>query len=241
MNLLLISLMWLIELPLELLNFVSVSDVVAAGLCVLEAPKLSNFLYSKSCGVVGGVERICWIRYQDIDWEGMFEGINLDPDAGAIVTANAYIDTETECVLDILLNAGCAWGEVQFDPKQARYDFTYTGSDGFFTNVVSIVADGASKERRLALCDAIRQCEGIVMLVWGNNCNDIRLLGAELAANKCRFKPSLTDNAPDRILSTSDLIGQGNARTEVDFSSETICEPLFVDAAIESSLVKLPE
>lgn len=186
---------------------------MAAITCALDA--ISN---PSTCVKRGGIRALYWTEYENIDWASM-AGEETD------------FDTTNQQILDYVMVSSAVFNKVEFEAKEAFYEFTYTEEQDFYENLVTLMFRGKDRDRRNSLQSAIACCN-IVMHIYGYG-GEQRVVGVDW--NGDAFAPILETMSVTRHLDASGQLGTSRARDEMDLGGQSFYAPLFANVA-ESAL-----
>lgn len=182
-----------------------------AGLAfALITGELDDITTATDCSDKAGIRVLYWAEYSDIDWVTMAG----DP---------ADFDTTTRTILDYAMIGGAVFNKVEFERKQAFYDFTYTEDGDEVALLISMLFKGKDNARKNSLDEAVRACN-IVAHVFDENGKE-RVVGVDW--DGVTFKPIIDYLSVGRILDSSGQRGSSKARDEMDLTGAADFLPLF--------------
>lgn len=181
--------------------------------CALDA--ISN---PSSCNDRGGIRAIYWTEYDNIDWDAM---------AGEI----ADFDPTNQEILDYVMVGGAVFNQIEFERKNAFYDFTFTRDQDFYELLITLMFKGKDRDRRNSLQSAIACCN-IVLHIYGN-AGEQRVVGVDW--NGDSFSNIVEQLAVTRHLDSGGQLGTSRGRDELDLGGQSFFAPLWASVA-ESAL-----
>lgn len=167
-----------------------------------------------SCNDRGGIRAIYWTEYDNIDWDTM------------AVTALQF-DTANQEILDYAMVGGAVFNKVEFERKNAFYDFTYTRDQDFYELLITLMFKGKDRDRRNSLQSAIACCN-IVVHIFGN-AGEQRVVGVDW--NGESFSTIVEQLAVTRHLDSGGQLGTSRGRDELDLGGQSFFAPLWASVA----------
>jgi len=183
--------------------------------CVLGSPSTST----GTCGDKGGVRRLYWAKFTDIDWATM-------------QTTSADFDTATHEIKAFVMLSSAVFKKVNLDQKLGEAEAVYSEADGFYKNTIKASFMGQSAANRKIFFDALG-CRNLVVISVGNNGN-MRIYGVDydLTTLGKILTPLYIGTHGDY---TGTLGGNAKSRDEITIEGESFTAPLFLNM-LESAI-----
>lgn len=172
--------------------------------------ELQDIATSDECSIRGGLKTVYWAKYSDIDWSAMA----ADP---------LKFDTVNQEILDYVMVGAAVFYKLTFERKQGNFNFTYTEDTDVYTQVVTMVFEGKSRDIRNAFAGTVGCCK-LILHIFDNNCLE-RVVGVEWDGST--FEPQVKTLKMTRHLDSSGEFGTSKARDEMDIGGESLTPPLF--------------
>lgn len=211
--------------PLLMVGFVSAivsikaprQEVAYACLtaCALGSPSSQT----GTCGDKGGVRRMYWAKFSDVDWATMR-------------TTSASFDTATHEVKAFTMLASAVFKIINHDQKLGEAEAVFSETDGFYKNSIKTAFMGQSAANRKIFFDALN-CRNIVVITVLNN-GTMRLYGVDydtVTLGKI-LTPLYVGTHGDY---SGTLGGNSKSRDEVTIEGESFTPPLFLNM-LESTI-----
>lgn len=177
--------------------------------------ELPEILELDTCNDRGGIRQLYWTERKNIDFDAML----ADP---------TKFDPVNELVLGYTMVGGATFNKVEFERKDAYYDFDFTEDTGVWSILMPMMFKGKSSDRRNKLQRAVQCCD-IVAHIYDNIGNQ-RVIGIDY--NGEVFDPIVKRLKVVRAKDASGQLGQSLARDEMDLGGESFFAPLFADVPV---------
>lgn len=171
---------------------------------------LDAIITSTACDDKGGIRVLYWTEYDNIDWDTMLGDV-------------AEFTPATGLILGYSMVGGAVFNKVEFERKEAFYDFTYTSDADVVALLMTLAFKGKNNDRKNSLDKAIRSC-AIVCHVYGEN-GIQRVIGVDYNGVAFSKIPSYLEIG--RVLDSSGQRGTSKARDEMDIIGEADFLPMY--------------
>lgn len=176
---------------------------------------LGEILEQAGCNFRGGIRRLYWTESANIDWAAML----ADP---------LQFDPTNQQILGYTMIGGAVFNKLEFERKDAFYDFTYTEESGVWTLNIPMIFRGKNLTQRNTLNLATLCCD-IVAHIYDNS-GIQRVVGIDYDGEV--FDPIVSKLKVTRVLDSSGQLGQSDARDEMDLGGESFYSPLFANVPL---------
>ena len=171
---------------------------------------LDQISTATDCVDKGGIRVLYWTEYSNVDWATM-------------VGDATKFDATNNLILDYVMLNSSTFNKIEFERKQAFYDFTYTEDADVVALLVSLMFKGKNNARKNSLDKAIRSCS-IIAHIYDENGKQ-RVIGVDY--NGVEFSRIPEYLSVGRVLDSSGQRGSSRARDEMDLTGEADFLPLF--------------
>lgn len=173
---------------------------------------LNAIVNQSGCNDRGGLRAFYWFEVEDVDWETML----ADP---------LQFDEATQTILGFTMVGAATMSKVTFKREEAFYDFTYTEDTDLYEQLITLMFEGKSNPRRIALQQAIACCN-IGAILYANDGSQ-RVIGKDY--NGVVFDDVLKRLRVARHLDSSGQLSNSRSRDELDLAGKSFYAPLFAN------------